>query len=345
MSHIKYLLAWLLVFSPISAENSVKLILTNGEVLIGEIISFKAEGDHDYNFRSDLFGVINISNELVEEVVHIDNSGIIKNSGIKKTDFDKSNLENKNQFLNTEKDSTPILQARKFYKTVKSLSAPKSWTGNLKLGMNFSFGDSEYTHTYMRGKLQIQKPNSPHLYLFSGEFNYRETEQVSGIKYVSSDRYKTEFTYRWLFGEKWFLQNSSKLRVDNLKGIETEIQNLTGFGYRENIFKSVELLIGSSIGVKERRLDEIGQNSYFIINMFQELNWNPTPKIKFQQKLNFFQNPNDFDIYNYDLIFSFNYRFTDLLGFEVRYTEDFDNGITEDFNEVSRLFNALTVYF
>ena len=49
MSHIKYLLAWLLVFSPISAENSVKLILTNGEVLIGEIISFKAEGDLDYN--------------------------------------------------------------------------------------------------------------------------------------------------------------------------------------------------------------------------------------------------------------------------------------------------------
>ena len=67
--------------------------------------------------------------------------------------------------------------------------------------------------------------------------------------------------------------------------------------------------------------------------------------IKLKQTLSFSQNPNDLDTYNYEFILGFNYRLTDLLGFEMRYLMDFDNGITENLKEDSRFQNALIFYF
>ena len=351
MTYFKIFLLLIFGFSVLLSEQNVKLILHSNEIIIGKILEENIESNDSYIINSESLGVIQISKDRVKIIDNFKSSGLSPNKDIIQSPSEvltSSRSLNEWQGKDLEKNKTSfdrLSRSKNLYSRVKSLSAPKSWSGNLRMGMNYAFGERNYTQTYMRGKLKIQNNNSPHIFLISGEYNYRETEHSSGLNYVSADRYTSEFTYRWLFSEHWFIQNLSNLRVDNIKGIDKEIQNLTGFGYRSIFLKNLEMLAGVSIGFKDRNLSLGPQKQYFIVNIFQEINWNPSKKIKFQQKVSFFQNPNNLDMYNFNLIFSFNYRFTDLLGFEIRYSQDFDNGISDNFNENSRLQNALTLFF
>ena len=231
------------------------------------------------------------------------------------------------------------------YDKVKLIDAPKSWNGNLKLGMNLSFGDREYTHTYLRGNVKVQQEDSPHLFQLSGEYNFRETEQGDGTQHISQDRHHVNFIYRWFFSERWFFQNATSYRADKLKGIDNELQNIVGYGYRTTFFDDLELLIGSGVGFQDRSIVGLAEESPLILNVFQELNWKPAKRVEFKQTLNFFQNPQEMDIYNYKITLGVNYRFTDLLGVEMRYFMDFDNGITENIKKDTRFENALIFYF
>ena len=130
-----------------------------------------------------------------------------------------------------------------------------------------------------------------------------------------------------------------------MKGIDSELQNVLGLGYRKKFYDTLELLIGSGIGFQDRSIVGLSGETSSIVSVFQELNWKPVERIKLKQTLSFSQNPNDLDTYNYEFILGFNYRLTDLLGFEMRYLMDFDNGITENVKEDSRFQNALIFYF
>ena len=57
--------------------------------------------------------------------------------------------------------------------------------------------------------------------------------------------------------------------MDKLKGIDNELQNILGYGYRKNFLNSLELLIGSGIGFKDRTIVGITDESTMIINVFQ----------------------------------------------------------------------------
>ena len=86
----------------------------------------------------------------------------------------------------------------------------------------------------MRGLLWVQKEASPNSFQLKGEYIYQETERTDGDKYISSDRFYTDFTYRRLFSSHWFFQNLTTLRRDVIM-IEQELQNLSGVGYRKNL--------------------------------------------------------------------------------------------------------------
>lgn len=344
--------------SPLISK-TVQLTLLSGEILIGEQLSEAGDSDAVYSIDSKILGRIRIPAAAVQSytvLVPIDSipsesSASGSSTSAKKSEAASERVElgktTESSELSEGKSSTARIQSQAvtLIQSVQGLRAPKSWSGNLRMGMNFASGDRKYTQTYLRGRVKVHKEGSPHLFQLAGEYNFRETEQASGSTYISDDRYDIEFTYRWLFSKHWFLQNASIMRMNNLKGIDQEVQNLSGIGYRARFFDSVELLLGSALGIKQSLYRDVPDNSYFMVNLFQELNWKPTPKIKLHQKMNFFQNPEDSTIYNYDLVFSFSYRFTDLLGFEIRYSKDFDNGITEKYNESSRFQNALTLYF
>lgn len=339
--------------APLLSER-VKLILHSGEILIGEQLVEIESSQAEYRIKSKILGEIRIAADAVQSYTVLSKSPAPSSAPVKMVEerevvTEKAEAEVASDSVNPGKEKSAPLglqqQAFSLFKSVEKLRAPKSWSGNLRMGMNFASGDRKYTQTYLRGRVKVEKEGSPHFFQLSGEYNFRETEQSSGLSYISDDRYDVEFIYRWLFSKHWFLQNASIIRMNNLKGIDQEVQNLSGFGYRAHFFDSVEVLLGTGVGMKRSLYRDVPDNSYLMVNVFQELNWKPSKKIKLHQKMNFFQDPENSTIYNYALVLSFNYRFTDLLGFEIRYTKDFDNGITEKFDESSRFQNALILYF
>lgn len=236
-----------------------------------------------------------------------------------------------------------------FFKKLWGLQTPESWNGNLRVGMNLSRGDSRWTETYTRGKLDIRPNEGPSLYRFTGSYTYRETENKNGDKYKSQDKYDAAGLYRRSFdNNNWFVQNTLAYRADQLKGIDREVSNLLGLGYTFKPLEKMQFNVGATGGVEDYQTDfddtRSGVNG--VVSVFEELSWSPFEKTSLVHSFNFFQNPEDSDQYNYVLKAAIRYRMTDLLGFEFSYNQDFDNdtgaGNTRD---DTRWLNALIVYF
>ena len=111
------------------------------------------------------------------------------------------------------------------------LSAPDSWSGNARVGINISTGDSEWTQTYLRGKLEVRPKGKSRLYRYTGSYTYQENEKSTGKKFRSQDKYDLSMLFRQSFKNNWFIQNSTQFRVDQKKGIDRDLSNLIGFGY------------------------------------------------------------------------------------------------------------------
>ena len=338
----KLIFSYLLFTSFLFSSNSLKLVLNSGEILIGESESLITE-DY-YLIKSDILGEFSIPKDKVQSFTILKKIEAEAPEQLELVEASKNQLfEQSHKIKELEAQKTQLIS--ELYNKVKLIDAPKSWNGNFKLGMNLSFGDREYTHTYLRGNVKVRQEGSPHLFQLSGEYNFRETEQANGTQHISQDRHNVNFIYRWFFTQRWFFQNATSYRTDKLKGIDNELQNIVGYGYRTTFFDDLELLIGSGVGFQDRSIIGLAEESPFILNVFQELNWKPTKRVKFKQTLNFFQNPSEMDIYNYKITLGVKYRFTDLLGFEMRYFMDFDNGITENIKKDTRFENALIFYF
>lgn len=334
-------LFFLSALSGLCSNETVRLSLDSGEILIGEQLD--SESSDITVIEHELLGVLKFPSEAILEIHPI----IVQEEVVVIAEEPKV-LEEKREVTQTvSQERQKPSESVNIIEVINQWQTPNSWSGNLKMGINQSLGDRKYVQTYMRGLLRIQKEASPHSFQLKGEYIYQESERTDGDKYISSDRFYTDFTYRRLFSSHWFFQNLTTLRRDVIKGIERELQNLSGIGYRKKLGEKMELLIGSGLGFQNRSLYSVlvEDQKDWVVNVFQELNWTPKDRMRVSQKVNYFRNPNTINIYNYDFTLSFNYRLTDLLGLEVRYTKDFDNGIDDKYGDNSRFQNALTLYF
>ena len=328
-------------FGGLHADESVRITLKSGDVLSGR--NFVEHSSDLIIIEHGVLGVLEIPRDTVADVERL--SEKVQAALIVREEATVVESVANGELVST--NERPMEEAFDIFKVISYWQTPEYLSGNLKLGMNHSMGDRQYVQTYLRGKLKIQKLNSPHAFELKGEYFYQETERSDGKIDISSDRLYTDFTYRWQYSEHWFFQNLTTLRKDVLKGIDNEIQNLSGVGYRSKIGEKLELLVGSGIGFQIKSLDSllIEDQEDLVVNVFQELNWFPLERMKMSQKLNYFRNPNEVSIYNYDFTLSLNYRLTELFGLEMRYTKDFDNGIDDKYGDDSRFQNALTLYF
>ncbi|MEO0509706.1 MAG: DUF481 domain-containing protein [Verrucomicrobiota bacterium] len=253
--------------------------------------------------------------------------------------------QDKNLVL-TEEEVAHI-EERRLIEQFQDLKTPDSWSGTLRVGMNFSDGDSKWSEAYAKGNLIIDPEGSRNYYRISGSYTYRETERGS-TTVKSTDRYDGNLTYRRDFSERIFLQGTAAGRVDRIKGIERELQGLVGAGVRLKPIEDMEFIVGGGGGAEELDVDfqdtRSGVNP--VANVFQEVTWKPSKKITLAQEFNYFINPEEGEQYNYILTAAFRYRLTDLFGLEFSYNENFDNDVGNgNIKDDIRWRNALVVYF
>jgi putative salt-induced outer membrane protein YdiY len=241
-----------------------------------------------------------------------------------------------------------LREAKALLTNFSELESPSHWQGNLRIGLNLSDGDSKWAENYARGRLDITPEDSPNFFRFSGEYTYRKTQRANGQSFKSTDRYDGEFVYRRTVFEDWFVQNSMSVRVDQLKGIDRELKEFVGLGYKYKIGKDFEFVCGAGGGL---RMLETEQDNYlvreaFALNTFQELSWSLSPRLKLTQNFDYNINPQASEQYNYILGAALRFRITELFGFEFSYSKNFDNDVGNgDSKEDVRWQNALVVYF
>ena len=269
-----------------------------------------------------------------------------------KTEVDKAQKQVNTQVAIAEKmaEVQELLEEEQpLVEKLMRLRAPDSWKGNLRVGMNVSSGDRKWTETALRGNLEIKPKGRPDFYRFTGSYTYRETEKSNGDKYKSTDRYDGAFIYRRSFSDdNWFLQNSMSARVDQIKGIDNELQELVGLGYQYKPSNQLELLFGGSGGIEDyqTKSDDSRNGVNQVLNVFQEFTWQPFTRTSFVQKFNYYWEPDYTERYNYVISAAVRIRLTDLLGFEFSYNQNYDNDIgngSERNDSVWR--NAIVVYF
>lgn len=338
--HIFFLLALL-----ISCHGEQVVVTTkSGERVIGEVVP--SSNEQTMVFKSSLLGELQIP---VESILSQEPLSAKHNSqrppGQEAADaLDSADL---GAPLPLSEEEAVDVKKENLLDRLADLQTPNSWKGNLRFGLDFGSGDSEWRQLYSKGNLVIDPEQEPNYYRFSGSYTYRTIDR-KGETVKATDRYDGNFTYRRDFGERFFFQNSLAGRVDQIKGIEHEIQELIGIGIRMKPFETVDIYLGGGGGIEDFKPDHddtrAGINT--VTNFFQELTWRPFEKASLAQEFNYFVSPSQTERFNYVLTTSFRYRLTDLLGFEISYNKNYDNDVgAGNVRDVTQWRNAIILYF
>lgn len=343
---LRLILVSLVFLSSATAKPKV-VTLVSGERIIGEVL--KSSNKETLRLKSDILGPIEFARSQIAgisdyEKVYTEDPFVVPPTAV---------AENKKAPVRADPKGKPQLVVEADYEPeivdlLRGFRAPDHWSGSLRLGINFSQGDRQWTETYTRGNLVIEPEDSLNYYRFTGSYVYRETDRSGGDSYKSTDQADASFIYRHTFYENWFVQNSLSGRMDQIKGINREIQDTVGIGYKFEPNSQYEFLVGSGGGIEEFQTEktDVDDGLRPVLNIFQEAAWKPFNRTSFVQKLNYYWNPRDREEYNYVFTAAVRVRLTDLLGFEFSYNESFDNVILDSkVRDDTQWRNALVVYF
>ncbi|MEN8734480.1 MAG: DUF481 domain-containing protein [Lentimonas sp.] len=323
--------------------------LDSGERVVGAFLEKSTE--ETLYLQSGLLGEISIPRQRVIKVEPQDSSSLGDASKpsavvVKEPAAPKVDAEVK-QIALTEEEIGQI-EERRVVDSLRHIKAPDSWNGNLRLGLNLSQGDRQWTETFLRGNLEVKPKGSPNFYRFNGSYTYRETQRSNGSSYKSTDKYDGSFIYRRTFEQNWFVQNSMGGRLDRIKGIDRELQEAVGVGYKFKPSGQFEFLLGGGGGIEDYQTDfedsRRGLNP--LMNVFQEATWRPWNRTSFVQNFNYYCNPEESEQFNYVLKAAIRFRVTDLVGLEFSFNKDFDNDIGNgESKDDTQWRNSLVVYF
>lgn len=348
MSFLKtsYVLMCLLAGSLVCLASEMVVTMNSGERLIGEVS--EESNETTLVLKSQLLGQLSLPRGQIasQQPLQADQAQAAPEPPAQ-VDSEAAAHKASNQVIPLSEEEIALMLDESLIDKFIKLKAPDSWSGNLRFGLDLSSGDSKWQQVYTKGNLVVDPQQSPNYYRFTGSYTYRTTER-NGKTVKSTDRYDANFTYRRDMLGPFFLQNSMGGRVDEIKGINHEIQELVGLGVRLEPTERIKFVFGGGGGIEEYHpeFEDTRSGLNPVANVFQELTWRPFEKATLAQEFNYFINPEATEQYNYMFTASLRYRFTDLLGFEVSFDQNFDNDVGNgNVRDDTRWRNALIVYF
>ena len=144
--------------------------LSSGERLVGEVMP--QSNDQVLVLKSNLLGEMSIQRA---QIVAIEPQVIPTAKLASATNTEPQSAEVKKQ-VDTQvaiaEKMTEVEQAleeeQPLVDKLFAFKAPEAWHGNLRMGMNISSGDKQWTETALRGKLEIKQQGDPNFYRFTG---------------------------------------------------------------------------------------------------------------------------------------------------------------------------------
>lgn len=254
-----------LVFALVGSVSATELHLQNGDRITGEVTR-RAEGK--IYFQSPVLGLL-IVNETDAIVIEVPETPVESLAG-----------------LPPSIEQVKLKEADPQKPTAKRLVDSKhKWKGKLEFGYQTQSGRSSVLNYSARG--EAEKTKGVDNYRFSARYLYGETSDVA-----TTDRQDASFRWRHEMSDRVFGQTLSSYTSDRIKGIDLNVEQNAGLGYKFLQRERQKASIGAGITMQYREADGIEKGLNYLGEFFQDYTYKLNGRLTFLQDFNALYSPN-----------------------------------------------------
>ena len=326
--------AWAAAFAVAGASTSaeeVKVFLTNGDVLKGELVS---EGEV-IAIKHSLLGRIDVPKASVKRLERTaaskpkDNQVANKGGAAAKTKSPKSN----DSKAEAPEEETSGETSRPWPMAIVRALTFEEWSREFEFGMNNQRGrriKEDYSLRYSMRR-RIEKND----YRFVAQKFYGETDDD-----VTSDRALSSFRWRKDISPGAFYQTDTLYSSDAVREIDLNLEQKLGLGYR--FLNQKDLKVNTGLGLSSRyRDDSRGTNSDYLVSIFEDIDYRLNARFRVTQEFSIALPPENHEEYEIEFQTGVVSKFTDKLHMSVRYQLEYDRSQPRDRREDQRFVSSI----
>lgn len=314
----------ILLLALIRPAGATELHLQNGDKITGEVTR-RAEGK--IYFQSPVLGAL-IVNETDAVVIEVPETPVESLAG-----------------LPPSIEQVKLREADPQRPAPKKSSEPK-WKGKLEFGYQTQSGRSNVLNYSARG--EAERTKGVNNYRFSARYLYGETSDV-----VTTDRQDASFRWRHEISERVFGQTLSSYTSDRVKGIDINVEQNAGLGYKFIQRERQKGSVGAGVTMQYREAEGIEKGMTYLGEFFQDYTYKLNGRLTFLQDFNALYSPDgrarsitnlatglplDEEAQNFKLRFNgtLQGKLSEHISLNLRYEYEYDNAILDKSERTDR---------
>lgn len=201
-----------------------------------------------------------------------------------------------------------------------SVSIPEEWSGEATFGLVNISGTSDKSSFSWSSNVKI--PYEKNQFNWATYYKYSESNDKRDV-----DNYGTSLRYRREMCKRSFIQTRTSYSVDQVKGIDEQLDQTLGYGYA--VIKRDDMELNVVPGIAYQYLNQPGteDGGSFAFNFFEDFSWKITEMLDYEQTYNLFVPGKDTSDYNFVLSNSLKTKLSESYLLKISHEYDYDNKV------------------
>lgn len=219
-----------------------------------------------------------------------------------------------------QKQPKSVVEDEGVFDVARTLGLPESWTGQFDVGVTDIQGTSEKRTLAWNSKVVF--PYLKNKFTWKTYYNYSESTGVADV-----DKYGTSLGTRHTLSERSFLRSLTAYSVDQIQGVDMQLDQTFGYGYKVVKTDSMAWEVVPGIGLQyiDQPLTEDGLS--YIFNFYEEFNWQITEFLAFDHSWNISAPGDDTNDYSYVLDNSLSAKVSEHYFLKLGHEYDYKNNV------------------
>lgn len=194
------------------------------------------------------------------------------------------------------------------------------WSGDFTFGLTDVSSNVNSQEVKLAGAITYQASDIDQLQ-WEGYYQFKDQDNQANV-----DKYGTSLRYRRDVSEQIFLQSLNKYDIDRIKKIDHNVQNSVGVGWRAIDTERVKLNLVPGVG--SQYIWQAGPSGWFFkMNAYQDFQWVIWDDLTFEQRFDYWIQPNNTNNYNYTLRAAITKTLIGNFILRLSFQKDFDNNV------------------
>jgi putative salt-induced outer membrane protein YdiY len=168
-----------------------------------------------------------------------------------------------------------------------------------------------------------------------------EMTTTDGQDNVSQDSLKVLGRYRHNVSERIFLQSETQYSYDNVKGIDTDVRESLGLGWRVINGKTLTLALTPAVTAQYQVIEGDALDPIYSPTLFEEFSWTLNPSTGFRQEFSVLFPVNGDADPTWHASFSLKRRLSGIFSLNLLYVYDYDGTVGEGVEAAQQSLNLM----